>query len=555
MADFWQNDPVVQPGQNNAPAGHFWANDEVVGGQEPAQAPENQNAPPDQVANFSRALTGGPMQMRNLLVSGGGSERPELFPGANAVETAWFQGLTGEFGDEIVSALGTPIQMGVDAFQGKPFDPGRSFNTQLEQNRATMAADTEGHPVATAAGNVGGALQLGGTLMRGGVTLMNGARPTVASMAGRGALEGLAYGSVYGAGADEGDLTDKLEAGAWGALWGALTGGAAGAVGGSIAKRYAQQSIPTEQALKTQVDNLYEAARQNGVTATQQQTQQLRSQLRQIATDEGLIAPSGRVTGNTNVQHILNTLDDYANGTMSVRQMQSVRNLLTDAAGSAERSERRIGRMLLQEFDDWTAPLANELASARTLNQRLHNTREIGQLVELAELQAGGYSQSGFENALRAQFRTLSRRIIKGQERGFSQEEAAAIRRVAEGGTFENFFRMVGKLAPRGPVSTAISTGVPFAIGNAFGGPVAGAVASGGTLAAGEASRAVATALTRNAAQHAQNLTAAGGSANMPQIGQVPRNVIQALIAAGGSQAPQIPNGVQSVPQALSQLM
>lgn len=526
MADFWRNDPVVEQGQNNAPAGQFWANDEVVGGQAPAQAPQ-------------------PQRM----------ERPELFPGANAVETAWFQGLTGEFGDEIVSALGTPIQMGVDAFQGKPFDPGRSFNTQLEQNRATMAADTEGHPVATAAGNVGGALQLGGTLMRGGATLMNGAGNTLRSIVPRAAAEGAIYGGVYGAGADEGDLGDKLEAGTWGALWGALTGAGAGAVGGSIAKRFAQQSIPTQQGLSQQADDLYRAAERNGVTASQQQTQQLAGQLRQIAADEGLITPAGRVTGNPNIQHILNTVDDYANGTMTVPQMQAVRKLFRDAAGSADAAERRLGSIMLEQFDNFTAPLAPELAQAREVYSRLMKTREIGQLIERAELNAGRYSQSGIENALRQEFRSLSRKIINGQARGFSPEEVEAIRRVADGGPLENFFRMVGKAAPRGPVSTGMATGVPFAIGNAFGGPGVGAVAAGGTLAAGEASKAIATALTRNAAQHAQNIAAAGGSANMPQIGQVPRNVIQALIAAGGSQAPQIPNGVQSVPQALSQLM
>lgn len=51
MADFWQNDPVVQPGQNNAPAGQFWANDEVVGGQE--------TGPLDRAATFARGLTEG----------------------------------------------------------------------------------------------------------------------------------------------------------------------------------------------------------------------------------------------------------------------------------------------------------------------------------------------------------------------------------------------------------------------------------------------------------------------------------------------------------------
>lgn len=482
-------------------------------------------------------------------------QRPELFPGANAVETGMFQSMTGEFGDEIASALGTPIQMGIDAVQGKPFDPGRSFNTQLEQNRAAMAADTEGHPFATAAGNVAGVVGLGGTLARGGLSLVQGAGNSLRSIVPRAAAEGGAYGAVYGAGADEGDLSSRLSAAGQGALWGAFAGGLTGLGAGALMRRYSQSAIPEERALADQADQLYRAAEQNGITATQQQTQQLAAQLRQIATDEGLITPAGRVTGNPNIQHILATIDDYADGTMSVPQMQSVRKLFRDAAGSSDASERRLGRMMLEEFDNFTAPLAPELAQAREVYTRLSKSREIGQLIERAELNAGRYSQSGLENALRQEFRSLSRKIINGQARGFTQEEAEAIRRVADGGGFENFLRLVGKAAPRGPVSTAASTGVPFAIGNAFGGPVAGAMAAGGTLLAGEASRAAATALTRGAAQNANNLVRVGGRSNLPTVGSVPMSAITSLVAANSSQAPRTPNSLRAMPNVLSRLM
>lgn len=481
-------------------------------------------------------------------------QRPELFPGANAAETAWFQGLTAGFGDEIASALGTPIQMGIDAVQGKPFDPGRSFNTQLEQNQATMAADTEGHPVATALGNVGGALNLGGTLARGGLSLMNGAKPTVASLLTRGGAEGALYGGAYGAGEAEGGLANRLEAAGWGALWGAITGAGTGAVGGSIAKSFANRSIPEERALADQADQLYRAAEQNGVTASQQQTQQLAGQLRQIATDEGLITPAGRVTGNSNIQHILNTVDDYANGTMSVPQMQTVRKLFRDAAQSSDASERRLGSIMIEQFDNFTAPLAPELAQAREVYTRLMKSREIGRLIERAELNAGRYSQSGMENALRQEFRALSRKIVNGQARGFSAEEAEAIRQVADGGTMANFFQRIGKWAPTGPVSAGLGGGGAAIAGLATGNPL---LAAGGAalMGTGAGSRAVATALTKNAAQHANNLARVGGSSNLPAIQSVPMNALTSLIAANSSQAPRIPGGVRALPNALSRVL
>src|SRR5699024_3651853 len=171
-------------------------------------------------------------------------------------------------------------------------------------------------------------------------------------------------------------------------------------------------------------------------------------------------------------------LDEYAGQEMTGRQMQSIRRLLSNAAGSPDRAESRIGTMMIRAFDDFTAPLAPELAEARKLYAASMRGRQLETLREVAENRASQYSQSGLENALRAEYRKLSNRISRGQERGCTPEQVEAINRVGRGTAPANIARMGGKLAPTGVVSAGFSGGVPFMIGNAIGGPAVGAAAA-----------------------------------------------------------------------------
>src|SRR3546814_18329917 len=77
--------------------------------------------------------------------------------------------------------------------------------------------------------------------------------------------------------------------------------------------------------------------------------------------------------------------------------------------------------------------------------------------------------------------------------------------------------RYVGKMAPTGVVSGALSTGVPFAIGNAMGGPIAGTAAVGITNAAGLVGRKLATRMGTDNAVLAE-LTARNGGALPPAL-------------------------------------
>ena len=151
-------------------------------------------------------------------------------------------------------------------------------------------------------------------------------------------------------------------------------------------------------------------------------------------------------------------------------------------------------------------------------------------MIENAKLTAPNFTGSGYENALRTQFRTLAKNANK--MRGFSKTEQTAIERVAKGGPLENTLRMLGKFAPTGVVSTVMSGGA----GAAIGGPV-GAVA---LPAAGFAARQGATALTARNARAASELMRSG---QLPALGRMaPADVelMRALMVGQGQQAPEL---------------
>ncbi len=313
-----------------------------------------------------------------------------------------------------------------------------------------------------------------------------------------------------------------------------------GMVGKVRADRAQRDAVPSVDDLKANAGALYDQAEASGVTANQAQTQALSDRVHQIAANEGLISPTGRVnSAYPKISESLQMFDDYAKGDMSVVQMKAVRRVLQDAAGSAEPAERRLGSMILKEFDNFTAPLAPPLTEARGLYTRAMKGDQIDTAIELAGSKAGQYTGSGFENALRTEFRNIERRIIKGQERGFSPNEVAAISRVAQGGPVQNALRTLGKLAPTSAVSFGAGVGIPYAIGNSVAGPVGGMAAATGTALMGYGARNLATGMGQNAAEEASLLMRNGGPfADIPLLPAKQREIAAALLAAQlGNQA------------------
>lgn len=449
---------------------------------------------------------------------------------SNALTTAATEGMTLGFADELGAGIETPFRVIGDLATGRGFDPGRAFNEGLEGQRAYIKQERDKNPTAAAFGDLTGSIATGGAFAKGGLTLMNGAK-SLPGLVARGAAEGAAYGGVGGFGRSEAeDVGGRLVDAGTGALTGAVTGGAMTGVLGALAARSAKGKVPTVDDLKSAAGDKYEAAKASGVQADQAKTIALSDKMHDIAVGEGLVSPTGRIDPSyAKLVEALKTFDDYSNGTMSVKQMQAVRKKLQGAAGSADKNERRIAKIMLDEMDNFTSGLAPELREGDALYSTAMRAKTIEKAIKRAEIKSSMYSNGGMENALRTEFRRLSLQIEEGALKGFSPDEIAAIRKVADGGPLENVLRYIGKAAPTGIVSAGLSTGVPFAIGSAIGGPGMGAAAAGATMAAGIGGRAAASALTGSNAVKAALLARSGGK--VPKV-QLPPAVLRALIGA-----------------------
>ena len=292
-----------------------------------------------------------------------------------------------------------------------------------------------------------------------------------------------------------------------------------------------QPKLTTED-VKRKAKGYYDRAYERGVTASADQTQALKDNIRNIAKKEGLITPNNRlVKGYEKINGVMQMMDDYAGEPMTVKQMQSVRRLLSGAAGSMDASERRVGTMMIKAFDDFTAPLAPELAQARALYHSAMKSSTLDKMLEVADNRKVNYSQSGLENAIRSEYKNLSNKIVKGTERGWTPEEIKAINRVVKGTVPANIARYFGKLAPKGVVSGMASGGVPFMIGNSVGGPVAGGIASAGTMAFGGINHKLAEALTLRNARLVEQLVR-GAHMQQPAMARPPLNPMPALMGA-----------------------
>lgn len=316
------------------------------------------------------------------------------------------------------------------------------------------------------------------------------------------------------------------------------TGAAISGLANRSARIAAERAVPSIDDLRDRASNLYDAAEARGVVAAPSDTTALAARVKQIARDNELITPTGRVSGAyPRAAEAMNLLDDYSGHPMNPTQMQVIRDTLADARNATNGKERRIASKMLDEFDRFTSPLAPELETARAVSQRAIKAQQLETMREVAEANSSRFSASGGENAMREQYRNLDKRIVKGQERGWSPAEAEAIQRVGRGTTASNTARNVGKIAPTGVVSLGAGAGVPFMIGNAIGGPGVGAALSGATMGAGFLAREAATRMGMRNADLAELIARNGGAINPAPTDALRRKIFEAIMGTQAANA------------------
>lgn len=231
---------------------------------------------------------------------------------------------------------------------------------------------------------------------------------------------------------------------------------------------------------------------------------------------------------------IMDELDAAAQNPAGVtlEEADQLRQIAGDVLSSPERGERRLAHVVIDSLDDYVDQIGaadvvsgdpraatSILTHARDLWARKSKGEAIERLVTRAKTRSSQFSGSGYENALRTEFRNFS--LNERAMRRFSSAEQDAIRHVSEGGKPENVLRMLGKFAPTGVVSSVLSAGA-----GASAGGVPGAVA---LPLAGLAARQGATALTNRNATLASELMRRGGPAPVMPVDPRALALIEAL--------------------------
>jgi hypothetical protein len=293
--------------------------------------------------------------------------------------------------------------------------------------------------------------------------------------------------------------------------------------------------------IKTASKAFYKQAEDAGVLISPKSYKPLADDVFQTASKNGLdptLTPD-----STAALKRIQELSDPRVGPVSFQTLDLMRQIASDAQGAVRPSDRRIAGLIVDKIDDFIAGMSDKdvisgnpqvasstITKARELWSKVMKLEEVERLVDRAKTSAPNFSGSGFENALRTEFRALAKNESK--LRRWAPDERDAIKKIARGGATENAARAVGKMAPTGVVSAVLSGGAGAAIGGPF-----GAVA---LPAGGFAARQVATILTRRNVKALETLIRSGGDSQAASAKLTrARAMLEALEKAGKAPAAQ----------------
>lgn len=441
-------------------------------------------------------------------------------------------GLTGGLGEEVGAAGATAADalMAATSGQWDEFSIKDAYSRNLSAKDQARKAYHQKNPVLAPVAELGGGLLMGGGVARAGAAV-----PTIKGMAATGAGIGAASGAAE-------DNENRLRGAGVGALLGGGMGLGMGAVGRALSRR--GTAPPTVDNLKDTAGRLYKTAKEADVLVKPHSYSKAINDLSPVLKEAGYhekLHPKVSVV-----------LDEWAkaqNEPQTLQSLDQLRRLLKSARASIEPDERRVAGIVTERFDDFIENLSPEdvlsgdanksavLKQARALWSKMRKTETVGELVERAKIRASQFSGSGYENALRTEFRNLA--MSPKKMRGFSDAERKAIWRVAKGGPVGNVLRALGKFAPTGVVSSTLGGGFGGAAGAVLGGPTGAAIGGGGVMLAGAGARKGAEVLTSRNARMAAELMRGGRSA--PSLTSEQVKALRALLVAGAVPSAQAP--------------
>lgn len=436
------------------------------------------------------------------------------------------------FGDEIQSAGGAIPRAIGDWMRGDGFDLGRSFDREMQVDEEMKRRRQERSPVANTVGAVAGGLGLGGAMAKGGVTFLQGAKPTLASLTARGAGEGAAYGAVYGAGEGRG-VDERFENAYRGAAVGGAFGGATGGLARIGAGKIDRASMPTADDLQTASSAAYQRAEDAGVIYSGNATQRIANALRQDFTQRGYhpkLQPGAKVA--------LKEVGRLAGQPATLKGLDVARQIAGNAFQPGNRSNNALSRRVTEAIDDLvTNPRAGDIIggdgklAAEAISEGRHlyaQSRKLELVQDALEQAAKQASKSGsganVDNAIRQR---LDQAMKK---RGFTEAEKQALERAIYGTRGQNALRRIGKMSPTTGGLTSL-----FHLGGVAMAPQISVPAA----AVGFGAKRIADGMSRGNARMVEAIIAGGGRVSpKTMLSPQRRALIEALTRQGAQQLP-----------------
>lgn len=297
--------------------------------------------------------------------------------------------------------------------------------------------------------------------------------------------------------------------------------------------------IPTTEELKATAGKLYQFADDSGVSFKKNAFQSFATKTAAELRKEG-VDP----TLTPKAEAALRRLESASTQPITISELERLRRVALISAMSPDAADRNFGGQLIQRIDDFIEnatpsqfrvqdPKAlDALKEARQLWKQSKKSQILENLFDVAELRAEtNFTQSGMEQALRSRLTNLA--VNEKLMRSFSKTEQQAIRDAAKGGSLQNFFRYVGKLAP----TSVIPAAGGFYMGQQIFGPETGAITAAVPAAAGAISRNLATS---------QGLQRYSDLEKMLRLGRQPRTPVS-------TKAPVITRGLISSQEPVTQ--
>jgi hypothetical protein len=346
----------------------------------------------------------------------------------------------------------------------------------------------------------------------------------MAQQPGAQALSGAFGAGLPSAAANYGEVTDPLALSALG-----FTGGFLGGKPGVKTDKG-----PSIDQLRAQADAAYTQAKSAGMVFPNQNFSTLTADIGADLTRQGF--------NRTMHPKVAATLRDFnaavkSGNPLGLDDIDVLRRVAKNAAGSISPDERRLGRIIIEKIDDFVMNPQNvsagnapegafALKKARELWSRKARTEIFDDTVQAAYNRSQtGEKPPSMGQALRQKFGEIANNPKR--MKGFSAEEQKYIREIAGGTASNKALRFIADwLTPNSIRGLAAEAGIAASM-LSFLGPEAAAVALGTSLAGG-ASKLRANAMTTRQAAAARNAFATGKA-------PVPRRNYVMLPAAGQS--------------------